>query len=255
MGFLRSVKHIASRSGGAALDLLFPAQCARCREPVGAAGSLCANCWPDVTFISAPFCEQCGYPFEYEVGTGMTCGNCLADPPPFTQGRSVLKYDAESRDMILSFKHADRTDQAPVFANWMVRTAGDILSEDVLITPVPLHSRRLIKRRFNQSALLAGAIAKITNKRLIQDLLIRKRATPSQGSKSFKGRFRNVKGAFSVNTRWLTKVKGEHVILVDDVYTTGATVAACSQCLLKAGAREVSVLTLCRVVRPARLSI
>ncbi len=185
----------------------------------------------------------------------MICGSCLADPPPFNQGRSVLRYDDASKDMILSFKHADRTDQAPVFAAWMVRAASDLLDQNPIITPVPLHPRRLLKRRFNQSALLAGAIARQTGTRLVQDLLIRKRSTPSQGNKSVKGRFRNVKGAFAVHSLWQKTVRDEHILLIDDVYTTGATVSACAACLMKAGAREVSVLTLCRVVRPARLSI
>ncbi len=185
----------------------------------------------------------------------MICGSCLADPPPFSQGRSVLRYDDASKDMILSFKHADRTDQAPVFAAWMVRAAGDLLDQNPIITPVPLHPRRLLKRRFNQSALLAGAIARQSGTRLMQDLLVRRRPTPSQGNKSVKGRFRNVKGAFAVHPRWQKIIRDEHVLLIDDVYTTGATVSACADCLLKAGVREVSVLTLCRVVRPARLSI
>lgn len=157
--------------------------------------------------------------------------------------------------MVLSFKHADRTDQAPVFAKWMHRSAPDLLEGNVLIAPVPLHNYRLIKRRYNQSALMANALAGFAQKKVAVDLLARTRSTPSQGGQSYKGRFRNVQGAFSVNSKWTEKIKGEHILLIDDVYTTGATVSACSECLLKYGAAEVSVLTLCRVVRPALLSI
>lgn len=237
------------------LDLLFPAQCARCADVIDQPGNLCAKCWQETTFISPPFCAQCGHPFEYEVGADMLCGRCLASPPSFTAGRSVFKYDDNSKDMILSFKHADRTDQAPIFAKWMARTAADILTEDILIVPVPLHSRRLIKRRYNQAALLALSIGQISGNKVIPDLLVRKRATASQGSKSYKGRFNNVKGAFTLNPRWEGKIRDEHIVLIDDVYTTGATVSACSDCLLKHGAVQISVLTLCRVVRPTILSI
>lgn len=250
-----NARQLLTTSGKMILDILFPAQCARCHDPVDTTGNLCARCWQDTTFISAPYCPCCGYPFDYEVSADMLCGSCLASPPPFTKGRSVLKYDDFSRDMILAFKHADRTDQTPVFANWMARTASDILADDVLIAPVPLHPRRLIKRRFNQSALLANAIAAVSQKAAIPDLLLRTRATPSQGGKSFRGRFRNVKGAFSINPRWKDKIQGEHILLIDDVYTTGATVSACARCLLRHGAAEISVLTLCRVVRPTEMSI
>lgn len=255
MDVIIKAKKILLRGGGTFLDILFPAQCPQCCDPVDVPGSLCANCWKEATFISPPFCAQCGYPFDYEVSSDMVCGSCLAAPPPFSKGRSVLKYDEHSRDMILAFKHADRTDQAPVFANWMARSAGDILSENPIIAPVPLHSHRLLKRRYNQSALLAKDLAAQSDKRVIPDLLIRTRATPSQGSKSFKGRVQNVKGAFSINSRWRGKINGEHILLIDDVYTTGATVSACSTCLLANGAAKVSVLTLCRVVRPSNLSI
>ncbi len=241
--------------GQFSLNLLFPSHCTKCNEPVDMQGSLCSDCWQEITFISSPCCVQCGYPFEYEVSPEMTCASCLASPPPFAKGRSVLKYDEYSRDMVLSFKHADRTDQAPVFAKWMLRSASDLLESDVLITPVPLHNHRLIKRRYNQSALLANSLANLAQKKAAVDLLIRNRSTPSQGSKSYKGRFRNVQGAFSISPRWKEKIKGEHILLIDDVYTTGATVSACSECLLKYGAAEVCVLTLCRVVRPALLSI
>lgn len=241
--------------GQHSLNFLFPSHCTKCNEPVDMQGSLCSTCWQEITFISAPCCVQCGYPFDYELSPEMICASCIAAPPPFTKGRSVLKYDEFSRDMVLSFKHADRTDQAPVFAKWMLRSAPDLFEENVLIAPVPLHNHRLIKRRYNQAALLVNALASLTLKKSAVDLLIRTRATPSQGSKSFKGRFRNVQGAFSISSRWKEKIMGEHILLIDDVYTTGATVSACSECLLKYGAAEVSVLTLCRVVRPAHLSI
>ncbi|MBL4667277.1 MAG: ComF family protein, partial [Sneathiella sp.] len=185
----------------------------------------------------------------------MLCGNCIAAPPPFTRGISVFQYDDVSRHMVLTFKHADRTDRAPAFANWMSRAAADILKENVLIAPVPIHRRRLRARRYNQAALLAHYIATAAGHRMVPDLLNRARDTSSQGGKSPKARFKNVKGAFSLNQKWQDRIANEHVLLIDDVFTTGATLSECANCLLQNGARQVDVLTLCRVVRPASMSI
>lgn len=237
------------------LDTLFPALCPCCNEPVDEPGSLCAPCWGQTNFISPPYCFQCGYPFEYEISGDMLCGNCIASPPPFTRGISVFQYDDASRHMVLAFKHADRTDRAPAFANWMSRAATDILGDDVIIAPVPLHPKRLRSRRYNQSALLAQNIAKIKGHRVAPDLLTRGRDTASQGGKSPKARFRNVKGAFSIHPKWQNLIDGEHILLIDDVFTTGATLSECAACLLQEGANQVDILTLCRVVRPATMSI
>ena len=185
----------------------------------------------------------------------MKCGVCMANPPPYNKARSVFRYDEYSRDLILSFKHADRTDLAPAFANWMARIAPELMTEKTLLVPVPLHSHRLLKRRFNQSAMLARSLGKKTGKPVCTDLLQRIKATPSQGSKSFKGRYKNVEGAFRVDPRQAEAVRSKHILLIDDVFTTGATVEACSRTLLKAGAERVDVLTLCRVVRPSNLNI
>ncbi len=237
------------------LNTLFPALCPSCSEPVDEVGSLCGDCWTQTEFISAPKCAQCGYPFGYSVAENMKCGNCIAHPPSFQQGASVLKYDEHSRAPILAFKHADRTDMAPTFAKWMSRAGRDILKPDCLITPVPLHSRRLLARRYNQSALLAQLIAKENRLNWSADLLIRKRNTQSQGGKSLKARFKNVRGAFSVNGKWKHRITDAHIILIDDVFTTGATIEACASCLHQEGAAKVSFLTLSRVVRASALTI
>jgi len=237
------------------LDTLFPALCPRCNETVDMPGSLCSDCWSSVTFISAPKCGQCGLPFDYDVTDDMLCGNCITKPPPFSCGISVFRYDDNSRDMVLAFKHADRTDRAPAFAGWMKRAAIDILEKDPLIAPVPLHRKRLLKRRYNQAALLAKQLAKQTKGRLAVDMLLRTKDTASQGTKSMKARFRNVQGAFAIHPKWHPQIAGEHILLIDDVYTTGATLGACATCLLKAGAARVDILTLCRVVHPSSLSI
>ena len=239
------------RTGQAILGLLLPPRCLACGELVRDAGTICPTCWPGLAFVAPPFCAGCGYPFEFDPGEGTLCGACVRAPPPFDRARAVLRYGDASRDLVVAFKHGDRTDAAPAFGKWMARAGADLLADADLIAPVPLHRSRLVSRRFNQAALLAQAIGREAGVRVVSDLLIRTRATPSQGTLTAGQRRRNVQGAFEVHASRSALAAGRRVILVDDVYTTGATVGACTRALLRSGAQAVDVLTLARVARPA----
>ena len=246
-----SPAHIPRRLGRAALDLLFPPLCIICRETVREPGSLCSGCWQTISFLDGPCCECCGLPFELDPGGETRCGACHASPPSFDRARSVMRYDEHSRDPILALKHADRHDVAPAFARWMVRSGADLITAADLIIPVPLHRWRLWGRRYNQSALLAREVAKITGKTFDPLSLIRIRPTPSQGEMpSAQARRRNVRGAFKVDPARAAVVKGRNILLIDDVLTTGATVDACARALKRGGAKSVNILTIARVVRP-----
>lgn len=238
-------------AGRRVLDVLLPPHCLKCRIIVDEPGSLCAKCWGEITFLGAPACDICGLPFEFETGDGIHCAACIRRRPVYQQARAVMAYDDASRDLILGFKHADQTEAAPAFGRWLARAGADLVAEADLLAPVPLHWTRFWKRRYNQSALLANALARETRLPVIPDLLIRRRRTPSQGGLGPSGRARNVRGAFRLNPRFADKVRAKHVLLVDDVYTTGATVEACARVLLRAGAAAVDVITLARVVRAA----
>jgi ComF family protein len=235
------------------LDVLLPHQCLKCGEVVGRDGALCAPCWSELTFMAPPFCACCGYPFELDFGAGAEgdlCGACLRDPPPFARARAVLRYDDASRPLILGLKHGDKTHGVPAFGAWLNRAAGPLAADADLVVPVPLHRWRLFRRRYNQAALLAKAVAGAGGLACAPDLLVRRRATKSQGRMSRSGRRANVRGAFAVAPRHRARLAGARVLLVDDVMTTGATVEAATRCLLRAGAGVVDVLTLARVVRP-----
>ena len=237
------------------LDLMFPALCPNCSEVVGQAGAFCATCWSKLNFISDPKCFQCGYPFDFDNVPEMKCANCLTHPPEFDRGISVLQYDDHSKKAILAFKHADRTDLAPSFAKWLKRAGQEILTADAVLCPVPLHKSRLRGRRYNQSAMLAQCLAKESGLKFTSDLLLRTRNTDTQGGKNLDARHRNVKNAFKINPKRVSDAATKHVILIDDVYTTGATLNACAICLRKANVSTVSVLTLSRVVRTQTLPI
>jgi ComF family protein len=175
------------------------------------------------------------------------CALCIARPPPFARARAALLYDDGCRGLILSFKHGDRTDLAPVFARWLARAGAELLGDADLLVPVPLHRWRLFHRRYNQSALLARLLARTSGVPMLPDLLIRHRATPSQGGLGRRGRVRNVAGAFALHSRLARRADGRRVLLIDDVHTTGATLGECARLLRRAGAARVDVLTLARV--------
>ena len=238
------------RAGRLALDVLLPLQCLGCGAVVGSEGGLCPDCWPKVRFIQAPQCAACGLPFDYDLGDGALCGACSREAPSFARARAAFVYDDASRDLVLAFKHADRTDAAPVFARWMARAGGDLLAEADMIAPVPLHWTRLFRRRYNQAALLALALGRHSGTRVEPGLLYRRRRTPSQGGLGAQRRQENVRGAIAVCPGKRDRIAGRRIIIVDDVFTTGATAAACTRALLRAGAGAVDVLTLARVLRP-----
>lgn len=230
------------------LDLLLPPLCPSCRAMVAEPGSLCPDCWKGMDFLARPFCQRCGLPFSFDAGDGeaLVCAACLDDPPPWREARSVLRYNDASKGLILAFKHADRTDLAPALARWMSRAGAELMERSDLIVPVPLHWLRLFQRRFNQSALLAQALGKIARKPVAPDLLARTRRTASQGHLKRSERFGNVKGAFAVRKGQLSAIQGKTVLLIDDVLTSGATAKECAKTLLKAGAKEVDMLTVAR---------
>jgi ComF family protein len=239
------------RLAGTALNAVLPPLCLACRVEVEEAGALCAACWSGIAFLAPPLCGACGFPFDYDPGGPALCGACLRRPPDYGRARAVMRYDDASRPLVLGFKHGDHTHGAPAYGRWMARAGAELLGAADLVAPVPLHWLRLFRRRYNQAALLAQAVARTQGLPVAVDLLVRRRATPSQGHLSAAARRRNVRGAFAIRPRWAARVVGRRILIVDDVLTTGATAEACARALLRGGAAAVDVLVLARVVRGA----
>jgi ComF family protein len=234
------------------LDLLFPPLCIACREPLGAGQGFCADCWGAIAFLDGPMCECCGLPFGIDPGEAARCAACLARPPAYDRARAIFVYDENSRGPILALKHSDRLELVPGFAHWLERTGRPLLAETDLIVPVPLHRLRLWRRRYNQAAELARALARRTAKPIAVRALERSRPTESQGAMASAGsRRRNVRGAFRVAEPAL--VAGRNILIVDDVLTTGATAEACAQALKRAGAKTVQILALARVAKASEV--
>ncbi len=238
------------RIGAVLLDFLLPRRCLKCGVEIGGDGALCAGCWRGIDFLQPPCCARCGLPFEVELGGDAICGACAREPPPYARARAAMRYDGASRTLILAFKHGDKLQLAPALGQFMRRAGAELLATCDVIAPVPLHWTRLFARRYNQAAVLAHALARGGGPPVVADLLLRRRATPSQGRSGRAERHRNVRGAFALKRG--RAVAGRRVLLVDDVLTTGATVGECTRVLLESGAAAVDVLTLARTVRPDR---
>lgn len=244
------------RALAAGLDLLLPPRCIGCAVTVPRQGELCAGCWSALRFLQPPWCRACGRPLPHAAAGAPLCGACAQAEPPFDRGRAALAYDEASRGLILAFKHGGRLGGVAPFVGWMAAAGRELLEDVDLIAPVPLHRWRLLRRGFNQSALLAAGLARSSRRPWCPDLLVRARATASQQGLGARARQANVTAAaFRVPRRHLARVDGARVLLVDDVLTTGATLGACAMVLRRHGAARVDVLTLARVVRDGSATI
>jgi ComF family protein len=232
-----------------AVDVVLPPRCVVTGDIVERQGMIASAAWAGLDFIASPMCDACGRPFEFDVGPGTQCGECIDDRPDYATARAALKYNDTSRDLILGFKHADKTHSVLAFMPWLRRAGAEMIEAADYLVPVPLHRWRFIKRRYNQSAIIAYALSKETMLPCLPDALARTRATPSQGHLKAHERHKNVRRAFALNPKYKKQIVGKTIVLVDDVYTTGATVKECAKVLLNSGAGAVHVLTLARVTR------
>ncbi|MEH0002647.1 MAG: ComF family protein [Holosporaceae bacterium] len=230
----------------AAANALLPWRCEGCGVITQTRG-VCGSCFSQLALITQESCVSCGLPFEVSMAKRAQCLRCQKAPQLLKQLKAVFVYNAKSRLMILRFKHHRSFALLPFFVHLLCQRAQTMLKKIDLIAPVPLHWTRLLKRRFNQSGLLADQLAKKTSKPSAPALLKRVVRTPSQGMLTLKERHHNVKNAFAIHKRYKACVPEKRVLLVDDVCTTGATLNACAKTLLKQGAKEVYGLTLARV--------
>jgi ComF family protein len=233
------------------VDLVYPPRCPSCGEGIAAQDGLCASCWSELVIPGEPACALCQRPFrDGTVIEGAICAPCLADPPRHDGIAAGTLYNEASRKLVLAFKHGRRIAMAPMLA----RLAAARLPEmdgDWLVVPVPLHRWRLWRRGFNQSALLAGEIARLRGARLVVDALVRRKPTPVLGGLGRSARARALSGAIAMNPRHRDVLKGASIVLADDVMTSGATSDACVRVLKRAGASKVVVACFARVLDEA----
>jgi ComF family protein len=228
----------------AALDLVFPALCPVCDATLGEGrrDPLCGSCWSAIPRLTSSGCPRCGAPLA--AGDSSACGACLADPPSWDWARAAAEYAGVVREAIHAFKFQGRRALARPLAGLILAQCGDALAGDVsALVPVPLASAREQERGYNQAALLAEAVGAGTTVAVRPRWLARVRATLAQSDLGAADRRANVRGAFVASPA----AAGHHVVVVDDVLTTGATAAECARAVRAAGAARVGVLTVARV--------
>ena len=229
------------------VDILVPPLCLACHTPMAGHDTLCPECWRQIDFIRPPLCHRLGLPLAYDAGAGTLSALAIAEPPVYGRARAVARYDGVMRHLIHDLKFRDRTDALNLFGRWLTEAGRELIEDADVLVPVPLHRLKLVRRRFNQAAMLAREVSRLTHRPTAPLALVRIRATASQLGLTRDQRLSNVKGAFAVPARHAAEIAGRRVLLVDDVVTTGSTVSAATAALLAAGARSVDVLALAMV--------
>lgn len=233
------------------LDFALPPRCPHCLTIVEAQHSFCAPCWQSIRFLGDPCCARCGTPFDYDLGPEALCGPCHADPLPFDRARAVMAYGDVAKSVALRFKYGRRTGHARLIAQHMARHIAGLDTHAVVFVPVPLHRWRLWSRGFNQATLIVRALARQAGGTAACEALVRTRRTPPLRGMSRSQRRRTVQGAFALAAGREAEIAGRHIILIDDVWTTGSTAAACARVLRRGGAARVDLLCWARVLDDA----
>ena len=221
-----------------------PPRCAGCGVIVADDNQFCVSCWSGLSFLTAQGCTRCGVPMEQE---GLVCAPCMLQPPAHDGVRSVVLYDDLSKHVALRLKSGRRIGLARLMGGLMARLAE---GEEAALVPVPLHRWRIWSRGFNQSVLIGHVVSDKTGLPLLQDAIVRTKATPCLQGLGAQERRRAVRAAFAVPPQSRAAIKGQRLLLIDDVYTSGATADACAATLKRAGAASVRVLTWARVAAP-----
>lgn len=229
------------------LHFVFPPTCPGCGQHVRMPHLFCARCWSRLIFITPPMCRICGKMFEFALDESECCVNCCNWHPEYDQARSLLVYNDLAADLIHAFKYSDQPDLCKCFSRQVQNLAGEFFQDVDYLIPVPLHPKRLRHRKYNQSGLLAEAIGKRLGIPVLHQALLRVINTIPQVQLSGKERLHNLHGAFRVDSAALPLLIGKHLMLIDDVMTTGSTVSHCAKVLKQqAQAAEVKVFTLAR---------
>jgi ComF family protein len=230
------------------IDFVLPPRCPGCGLIVDGDHRFCVDCWQKLDFLGSPACVRCAVPLPHDLGDEAMCGACHADPPAFDRAAAAVAYGEIARSVALRLKYGGRPGVARTMAGQMARLIGAVPA-DALVVPVPLHRWRLWSRGYNQALLIARDVAGRLGLACAPDLLVRIKATPVLRGLGRKARAKTVSGAFAISASGKAVLRGRTVLLIDDVYTSGATASACAKALKRAGAAEVRLRCWARVLR------
>lgn len=225
------------------LDNIYPPTCVSCNQPINNKDALCHDCWSQITFIKKPTCGKCGVPYPFDL-FDEGCPACENEKFYFHNVISALKYDEITQKIIHDFKYHNRTIALNFITRLLAENLKDTIGDIDIITCIPMHKNKLIKRGFNQATIISKRIAQHFNKPHIQDLLIKRNDNSSQSGLNKKERKLNVKGVFCMNNKH--DVRGKSILIIDDVITTCATVNECALILKQKNAHKVFAASFAR---------
>lgn len=225
-------------------NIILPPRCGLCGGAVQTNHALCGTCWEQLVIINPPQCGICAEPLPQNIEDGQICAACIATPPNYDQHLTMFDYHSSVRKLITRYKFYNGLYLRPLMLQWMLQKISPLADDIDMVIPVPLHWRRIIKRTYHHTALLAKPIAKDIGAEYAPNLLKRVKHTPPQVGLTRKRRQKNMIGAFKTPKPNL--LKNQTILLIDDVMTTGATIESCSKILRKAGADRVIILTLAK---------
>ncbi len=224
------------------INYILPPRCLSCSEILNSKGEFCASCWGKLDFIAKPYCQLCGRKLAIAILDNFCCTRCYNNKPNYDLARSLLKFNEYSKKIIHQFKYQDKTVFAKTFAKLLYNRYGKEIADIDLIVPVPMNRFKRLLRMYNPAHILAQEIAKITDKNIKADILIKAKWTKSQTFLSKKQRMNNIKKSIKFNKKH--KITKQKILLVDDVITTGTTIDECAKILRRAGASSISVMTI-----------
>ena len=227
------------------IDLLFPRRCPVCGEILSHpkdSGYICPDCRGELSYVQPPFCMQCGKHVEEEEQE--YCQDCKGHQRSFVRGFPVFVYDGAVKDSVMAFKYKNRREYASFYAGEMMDRYGEILRSLQVdaVVPVPVHKSRYRSRGYNQAEVLARELGHLLNVPCRSDILVRYHKTHVQKELDYRQREKNLENAFK---RVQNGVKLDKVLMVDDIYTTGATMEACASVLKKTGVKKVYYTSIC----------
>lgn len=227
------------------INIIFPPACFGCGATVQKHGNICSMCHKELHFIPYICCPVYGISMTatQNFSATLTSIGALTKPPPFRRARAVFQHEGLARTLISQLKYSDREDLAPILARYMFERWPNLVHECDIIVPIALHYKRFVDRRYNQAALLARCLARLSDKPYKPNLLKRVKYTKPQTALKSSAREKNVRAAFICNSRYKKLIQNKTILLVDDVYTTGATVKSASKALLQAGANHIDIFT------------
>jgi len=232
-------------------NLIFPPKCLLCEKIIEDEDTLCCDCWKKITFIKRPFCDKCSAPFDFNIDDDSVCVPCIKNKPLYIKARSAVVYNNYVAKIIFKFKFYDKIHIKRFMAKCMVSAADDIFKDIDILIPTPLHKKRLIYRKYNQSLLLANEIARLTNKRVLYNFLYKTTHTTPQAHLKQLDRKSNLRNKFAINQEYLDVIgnyRNLNFAIIDDVITTGSTVNECIRAMNDVGINNVYAISFAKTL-------